>query len=276
MKRFFSLLSLLFFIIPACTPRPGPGAPIQTSTTIPSPTASVSPVPTQSATPLPTATETPVPICLPFPDITLEQLLSSVSNPYDPPAIGEERVHQGLDFAQVDPISGIALSGGAVQSVFPGRVALVLEDRFPYGHAVLIETPLALVPLPQDALPEFPPEPLRSSNLFCPQDAGEYTFSQDGDLSLYLLYAHLEQLPVLSSGEFIEACSVVGQVGMTGNALNPHLHLEARIGPAGLSMVSMAHYDHSATLDEMANYCFWRVSGIYHFIDPLLIFPADD
>ena len=56
---------------------------------------------------------------------------------------------------------------------------------------------------------------------------------------------------------------------MSGNALNPHLHLEARVGPAGTRLDSMAHYDSSASPAEMAAYCLWRVSGAFQRINPL-------
>jgi hypothetical protein len=31
----------------------------------------------------------------------------------------------------------------------------------------------------------------------------------------------------------------------------------------------MAHYDASASLEEMANYCLWRVSGHFSLFDPM-------
>jgi len=58
-------------------------------------------------------------------------------------------------------------------------------------------------------------------------------------------------------------------VGDSGNALNPHLHLEMRIGPAGITFAGMSHYDNSATSEEMAAYCTWRVSGKFQLVDPL-------
>jgi murein DD-endopeptidase MepM/ murein hydrolase activator NlpD len=58
-------------------------------------------------------------------------------------------------------------------------------------------------------------------------------------------------------------------VGKSGNALNPHLHFEIKVGPAGLRFTSMAHYDASATLEEMATYCTWSISGLFQVVDPL-------
>jgi len=31
----------------------------------------------------------------------------------------------------------------------------------------------------------------------------------------------------------------------------------------------MAHYTGSATLDELANYCLWRVSETFQLLDPM-------
>jgi hypothetical protein len=56
---------------------------------------------------------------------------------------------------------------------------------------------------------------------------------------------------------------------MSGNALNPHLRLELRVAPAGIRLESMAHYDNSATAREMANYCLWRVNGLFQLVNPI-------
>ena len=65
---------------------------------------------------------------------------------------------------------------------------------------------------------------------------------------------------------------VIGAIGESGNALNPHLHLEVRLGPAGVRFPGMAHYDSGASPDEMAAYCQWRVSGAFLTLDPLRLF----
>ena len=54
---------------------------------------------------------------------------------------------------------------------------------------------------------------------------------------------------------------MINTVGSSGNALNPHLHVEVRLGLAQICLGSMVHYDASATQDEMATYCLWRISG---------------
>jgi murein DD-endopeptidase MepM/ murein hydrolase activator NlpD len=85
-----------------------------------------------------------------------------------------------------------------------------------------------------------------------------------------VLYSHLKETPVLETGQSVECGDVIGAIGDSGNALNPHLHLEIRLGPAGALIPSMAHYDSSATLAEMSLYCTWRVSGLFQPLDPLL------
>jgi hypothetical protein len=31
----------------------------------------------------------------------------------------------------------------------------------------------------------------------------------------------------------------------------------------------MAHYDNTAQIEEMGNYCLWRVSNVFQLVDPL-------
>jgi murein DD-endopeptidase MepM/ murein hydrolase activator NlpD len=194
-----------------------------------------------------------------------------VSNPYNPPAPSRDDPHQGVDLAIIDPATGIALQGHPVQAVFSGQVALVIQGRFPYGNAILIETPLDNMPASwadQPAIP--PPAPTITPHpaLTCPP-VESVQAPQTSQRSLYLLYAHLEQLSALQPGDSVGCGETIGAVGMTGNALNPHLHLEARVGPAGTRLDSMAHYDSSASPAEMAAYCLWRVSGAFQRINPL-------
>jgi murein DD-endopeptidase MepM/ murein hydrolase activator NlpD len=152
-------------------------------------------------------------------------------------------------------------------------VALVVRDRFPYGYAVMIET--GLDSLPEDwlerlqaptAAPTLGPHP----SLTCPQVDPPLSWDE-ARRSLYLLYAHmLEPIP-LDLGEIVACGEKLGVIGQSGNALNPHLHLEARIGPAGARFNSMAHYSGGITQEEMRNYCAWRVSGVFQLLDPMRV-----
>ncbi len=84
-----------------------------------------------------------------------------------------------------------------------------------------------------------------------------------------MLYAHLDQPPLVSLAERVAGCQLLGEVGMSGNTDIPHLHLETRLGPAGQVFESMRFYDTRATQEEMDAYVLWRTSGIFQHFDPL-------
>jgi murein DD-endopeptidase MepM/ murein hydrolase activator NlpD len=196
-----------------------------------------------------------------------------VSNPFHPPRPGSDDPHQGVDLADIDS-RNVAVGGRPVSAVLNGKVAAVIRDRFPYGNALLVESTLESLPvgwiegldLPvPGALPEMPP------TLTCPSLPADPGWNLTS-ISLYFLYAHLQSPPELRVGEEVECGQIIGAIGSSGNALNPHLHLEVRTGPAGASFDSMAHYDASASLEEMAAYCSWRVSGYFPLVDPMSLF----
>lgn len=148
---------------------------------------------------------------------------------------------------------------------------MVLDDRFPYGNALLVETSISafgraaeLAALAPD-WGSFYQDPA----LTCPDNQGALLDFAGGYPSLYLLYAHLQNMTRFTPGERVSCGQEVGIVGSSGNSLNPHLHLEARLGPPGARFPSMAHYDSSATPAEMAAYCTWRVQGDFLPLDPL-------
>lgn len=267
-----ALLALLAACSPPLTATPSlvPTVPF-TATVPPAPPADTpTPLP-----PTPEADPSPLPqaqLCSPLQDVSLAELPQRVSNPFHPPATGSDDPHQGVDFADLLEGSQIALEGRPVQAVLDGQVAMTLAERFPYGNALLVETPLEDLPeawqaglaLPQPQ-PTLAPEQLA---LTCPQ-TGAVFGGQADRRSLYLLYAHLKEAPTLQPGNAIGCGQTLGAIGESGNALNPHLHLEVRVGPAGVRFTSMAHYDASASLEEMENYCVWRVSGLFQLVDPL-------
>jgi murein DD-endopeptidase MepM/ murein hydrolase activator NlpD len=268
-----SLFLLLAGLLAACT-APSP-ALLPSSTPSASPQATFTPITSPSATRTPTSrlpaspTPTPFRACSPLLGIAAQELSSIVANPYNPPPLGSDDPHQGVDLAQVR--DGIAVSGLPVQAVLPGRVVLVVSGRFPYGNAVLVETPLDALPatyLEALDLPAVPSVPEKRTALTCPTppSAVAFDFKQR---SLYLLYAHLLEPPALSVRDEVACGQPIGAIGSSGNALNPHLHLEVRLGPAGAHFPGMAHYDTGATPNEMAAYCQWRVSGAFLTIDPL-------
>jgi len=161
-----------------------------------------------------------------------------------------------------------------VQAVLEGQVALVVSVRFPYGNAVLVETSLDSLPsawLEGLDLPSIPAAPQASNALTCPTPDPPPEWDPERR-SLYLLYAHLLEPPTLMTGDKVACGQVIGTIGSSGNALNPHLHLEVRVGPAGAHFPGMAHYDASAKPEEMSAYCQWRVSGSFVHVDPMLLF----
>ena len=192
-----------------------------------------------------------------------------VSNPFAPPPPGSDDPHQAVDLADRAEGSGIALAGREVQAVLSGSVAAVIDDRFPYGNALLVETTLDGFPEAwiealglAEPIPTLQPVPALTCPDVVPKNWGK-------DTSLYLLYAHLQQAPAFQPGDAVSCGQGIGNVGDSGNALNPHLHLEVRQGPAGVRFTSLAHYDNRATPEEMDQYCTWRVRGIFRLVDPL-------
>ena len=284
--RFFSLLIVVS--LPACrstqplssthtaTERLKVAPPLPSAIHVSTPTSAELFTASTPALPPPVTPTTPAapPVCSPLDGIKVDDLASHIVNPFQPPPLGSDDPHQGVDLADLFPGSGVARSGRGVQAVLAGRVASVIRNRFPYGNAILIETRLEGLPAAWlDALqvPTPEPTPPARSALTCPTPQAPAVWEL-AQRSLYLLYAHMQQTPSLNSGEAVSCGEKLGVVGSTGNALNPHLHLEARLGPAGAVFTSMAHYDASASLAEMRAYCDWRVSGLFQLIDPMRVF----
>lgn len=280
---FNSWLSLVFLVfLVACMPAGVPNPTQQPlATPLPleptaSPTLSYTPQsPTEpSSTQIATPTS-PVytPLCSPLEGEELSGLgrPELLKNPFDPPRPGDDGGHFGVDFAYWTRPDGSAMLGLPIFSVLDGQVAGVISDRFPYGNAILIETSLTQVnpawlsSLPIDSYDISAPlnPPLR---LTCP----DYQFTASGHaLSLYLLYAHMNEPASLKIGDRVSCGDQVGSVGTTGKSVNPHLHLETRIGPSGTTIASMAHYQNDASEDEMRAYCLWRLSGAFIPFDPM-------
>jgi murein DD-endopeptidase MepM/ murein hydrolase activator NlpD len=227
---------------------------------------------TPSPSPAPT-TQPQTEICSPLAGYELAQLAGQISNPYNPPPPGSDDPHYGVDLADFSPSERIARSGMPVQAVLSGQVAGMIANRFPYGNALMVETPLHDLDEPTLArlsLPDPPVDVIQPLALTCPP----YPLPEDWQTrprSLYVLYAHLRDAPDLKTGDAITCGQAIGAVGDSGNALVPHLHLEARVGPAEMTFSSMAHYDPSATSEEMAVYCLWRVSGLFQSIDAMCL-----
>lgn len=277
--RRLALLSLT--LLAACSPpsgretQPPPAAPLQTA--LPTQSASPGPAaPTFTPSPVFTATPTEIPslqICSPLADILLSEIGAIISNPYDPPRPGLDDGHHGVDFAFYRYGDKVGMLGWPVQSVTTGIVSSVLPDRPPYGNGIIIETPLTTLTgqqIQELRLPAVVPT-LRPPVLTCPEDSNALPISDDGQRSLYILYAHLNEPSIANVGDTVACGQVIGGVGTTGWSVNEHLHLEIRIGPSAARFDSMAHGITSATDEEMTAYCAWRVSQAFQLIDPLQV-----
>jgi murein DD-endopeptidase MepM/ murein hydrolase activator NlpD len=267
-KMVFRLLAVILLIssLAACGQSPDTGnmLPIATNEIEPveSPTpqklaAPATPSPTIPAQPIvvqpsitPTATPTPIPfrICSPLDIHSLEELPEITSDPYRPPPPGREERHHGVDFSYYRRGERTTIQGVGVQAVLAGRVIAAISESFPYGNVVIIETAYADLPAKLAAELEIPP--------------GE---------SIYTLYAHMEQAPLVALGDIVLACQALGQVGKSGNAYEPHLHLEMRLGAPGAEFTSMGFYKADDTEEERSNYVRWRTSGDFRHFDPMRV-----
>jgi len=213
-------------------------------------------------------------ICSPLEGIPIQDLPDLIVNPFSPPQLGSDDPHQGVDFADVDPIYQIALEGRTVKAVVEGVVAGVINNRFPYGNAILVETSLDQFPSEWLKTMQLPtPAPIQNGHpaLTCPEST-LLPESISGTRSIYLVYAHLQEASTLQTGDSITCGTPIGAIGNSGNSLNPHVHLEMRVGPSNVRFDSMAHYTGSATTEELANYCLWRVSEAFQLLDPMRLF----
>jgi len=266
------LSAILLILLAGCgsAPRQSPLPEPTRVPVIPSVTPTVTLEPVSTAEVLPSATPAELQVCSPVAGYKLADLAGMVVNPYHPPEPGSDEPHQGVDLAQLDPQLNYAVSGATVQALLAGRVASVTRDRFPWGNMIIIETPLTGGEAeihPFFGLPTPFPEPLPAGALTCPP-VSLSPAALDAPRSFYVMYAHLLNTPDVAVGDQIGCGEPIGTIGQSGNALNPHLHLEVRVGPTGLTIPVMAHYDASATAEEMAAYCLWRVSGVFQTINP--------
>ena len=241
--------SLATHTVTAVAPVESPTPQIRAILSTPSPGISAQPTVVQP-TSAPTGTSTPVPfvVCSPLEIHSLEELPEITSDPYRPPPPGKEERHHGVDFSYYRRGERTTIQGVGVQSVLSGRVAAAIAESFPYGNVVIIETTYEV--LPTELISELEIAP------------GE---------SIYTLYAHMDQTPLVTLGETVQACQLLGQVGMSGNAYEPHLHLEMRLGAPGAQFSSMGYYKADDTEEERSNYLLWRTSWEFRHFDPMRV-----
>lgn len=224
------------------------GRPTETEPAVPE--ANFTPTPGQ---PTPTTTNTPVPepeFCTPLQDHTLQDLQEIITQAFLPPPPGKDTGHHGMDFAYYRRGGRLSIAGVLIQSVLKGKVASVLENEIPYGNMIMVES--------------------RYQDI--PGKVASALGVTDSD-SLYVLYAHMGARSTLNIGDSAACGQVLGEVGNTpkGWSSDPHLHLEARVGPPGAVFDGMVYYDTRAKPEEMANYERWRMSGEFVLVDPLMM-----
>lgn len=145
---------------------------------------------------------------------------------------------------------GDHIQGTPIQSVLNGFMAGLGYNPV-YGNYLVIETPVEWLPPDLAAL--------------YPIDSGQ---------SIYLLYAHMQDLAPFEIHEPLDCGQVVGLVGGSGDPYfvsDPHLHLETRVGAADIFVEPMSFYDPQASEAEKAEYMKWRTSDTFKLFDPMLL-----
>ncbi|MCB2209709.1 M23 family metallopeptidase [bacterium] len=265
------LFLLILLLVSACRPAVATLTALPpTNTPVPSSTPQPTPSPTATALPpTPTATETPFTVCSPLEEETIDSLPLILTKPLvAPDHFGQDFGHPGLDFAYYQRGDRDSIEGIEVYAILTGKAALILEDNYPYGFTVVIETPLAELPaeLRDKLMANYQPVPEDLEYQYNCPDVPTPTLT--GEYSLYHLYAHLQVQPDFQGGDQIPCGTKLGMVGNSGWSSNPHLHLETRLGPSGLNIPTMAHYQSDASIEQLGNYCLWRSSGYYQIVDP--------
>ena len=213
-------------------------------------------------------------LCSPLAGIALGELPQLMNgDKFQPPLPGRDDGHHRIDFAFYRHGTLTTMLGLPIQAIMPGKVAAVINDRKPYGNAIIIETSLdPILARWTDTiyLPTPSPTVIPDPRLTCPKPQSEPWLTAS-HRSLYYLYAHMNTPSPLKVGDPVTCGEVVGEVGPTGNSVNPHLHLETRLGPAGVTFTSLGYYDTRTTEEERSNYCIWRVSGWFQMFDPMIL-----
>lgn len=249
--------------LPAAPPasQPAPAAGIKTG----SESNPAAPMPTVTATAESSGPASSQPaICSPLVDHELAELSGIVSSPYTGPPVGREERHHGVDFAYYKQAGRETIAGEQVRAVLSGVAAAVLVDSFPYGNAVIVESELpGLQESWQMRIQSFTEE-------LATQPSAAATLTPLSAESLYILYAHLQEPPLVQPGQLLAACQPLGAAGKSGNAGVPHLHLEMRLGPAGARFDEMGYYLAEISPAARQSYLSWRISGAFRHFDPLI------
>lgn len=281
MKHFILILFTLIILLSACSNDAAIIDGYQPNSSLATPSI-VNPTLTSiPSTPTYIPTTTPIlinQICSPLANVALIDLSQIISQPFKMPPSGFDYDHQGVDFAFYRFKDQVGILGTPVNAILEGTVVAVMQNKYVYGNGLIIETPLDKIPnswIDQLQPPAISPTVIPDSRLTCPKVENDPFLLLDiNQRSLYVLYAHLNQLPLVEIGEKVDCGQQIGEVGNSGKSSNPHLHVEIRIGPSGATFNGLAHYDTRATVEEMHNYCTWRVSNLFQMFDPMILLTA--
>lgn len=274
MHKIILLLLILLFLV-SCSSQDDTDVILSSITPSPTIIATSTKTIEPISTPIP---PTPTPdliqtVCSPLEGETLASISEILTQTFKMPRPGNDDGHPGADFSFYRRNERVGIEGLQVFAALEGKVVTVVNDRWPYGNAVIIETPLkSLSPelISRIQLPILRPTVIPDSRVNCPP--GQLTFSTDTEeRSLYLLYGHLLNPATLSVGDEVNCGQFIGKVGNTGYSSNPHLHFETRVGPSGASFDSMAYYTAQSTVSERYNHCVWRVSNLFQLFDPMVL-----
>jgi murein DD-endopeptidase MepM/ murein hydrolase activator NlpD len=248
---------MLIFLMTACapainTPQPIPTRLPATNRPLPTSTAPPTSTPTEISAILPSEFILLPLLCSPLAVQPLENIAEIITQPFVAPrqlddGTYKDDAHHGLDLGYYTR-DGVNFTGTPALSAANGTIAAVMLNRPPYGDAVLIETPYEQIPAHLISAENIPP----------------------GN-SLYILYAHLQNLQPFSLGDEITCGQKLAETGLTGFTGGPHLHFETRWGPSGQTFESMAYYHVNTTEQERANYVSWRMSGTFRLFDPMIL-----
>ncbi len=219
--------------------------------------------------------ESNIQISSPLEGFNISELQELISQEFKAPPPGEDSGHHGVDFAFWSRGDKHIL-GDPILAVFPGKVAMAdSQEKPPYGFAIMVESPLDTIPQNLIQAIKIPTQPIGTTinnKLNCPDTSRDQWNSTSK--SLYTLYGHMISAPSLKPGDSIQIGQTIGYVGNSGYSSAPHLHLEMRIGPSGVSFANMGHYDPITTEEDRHNYCNWRISGVFQMFNPMDLFRA--
>ncbi|MEA3334614.1 MAG: M23 family metallopeptidase [Chloroflexota bacterium] len=237
-------------LTPTTTPSPSPTA---SATATPTPTATatptVTPMPTDTATPRPTATATPTQTPLPAPGETSPETPAEPAKSPTRPAVSPAGFWPTPDVSQATDHFWLGRPTGPDTTQWA-------SPFYPYGstgggkylvhQGVDIANPLG-TPLfaPADgtvifAGPDSDQAVGPTTNFF--GNTIVILLDRDyGDQYLYVLFGHLNSISI-ELGQWVSRGQQIGEIGMTGIALGPHVHVEVRVGENDFTSTRNAEY----------------------------------